>query len=300
MNIIERAGNQLGPKPEKSTIERAAAQLSSARPIPGVIEKQNPNSGIEVGRDTHRRIDIDFDRLRAVGFTMPGDQSPVAEEFRLIKRPLVSAALNPDPNREGKNRNILMVTSARPNEGKTFVALNLAFSIASEHDVHVLLIDGDVAKPSIPSALGFQADKGLIDVVKDESLDFADALIRTNIDNLSILPSGIARTGSSELIASARMSRFIEEVAKRYADRIIIFDSPPVLARSEPLVLAQHAGQIILVVEAERTSRTAILEAVNLLGQNRIAGVILNKAPTVAVVDQFGERYSRYGYYGLQ
>lgn len=293
MNIIERAGSQLGLKPSKSTIERAIEKSSAGAASPNLPAQSEPRQQ-SLRRETRHQITLDSERLRALGFAMPGDQSSIAEEFRLIKRPLVNAALHSDAQTAVRNRNILMVTSARPNEGKTFVAINLAFSIASEHDVHVLLVDGDVARPTIPMALGFETDKGLIDVVSDDSIDLADVMIRTNIPNLTILPAGDVRAGSSELLASSRMVRFVDDIARRYPDRVIIFDSPPVLARSEPLVLAKHVGQVVFVVEAERTSRTAIDEAIGLIGPERVGGIVLNKAPLVAVQDRFGEHY---GYY---
>jgi protein-tyrosine kinase len=189
-----------------------------------------------------------------------------------------------------------MVTRAAPNEGKTFIATNLAMSMASEHDVNVLLVDADVAKPSVPRVFGFEAEVGLVDAVADDTIDFADILIRTNIENLTILPAGHAKPGVSELLASARMARFVTDLSRRYSNRIIIFDSPPVLARSEPIVLAKHVGQIVLVVEAERTSRTAVDEALSLLGPDRVGGVVLNKAPHVIGHEGFGQSY--YGYYG--
>lgn len=297
MNIIERAGAQLGLKPPKSTIEQAAEQVTDGTmPLSTSAHPDGPRPD-PARRGTRQHITVDADRLRAMGFSMPDDQSPVAEEFRLIKRPLVSAALNPEPDSSMKNRNLIMVTSARPAEGKTFVAINLAFSIASEHDVHVLLIDGDVAKPTIPSVLGFEAEKGLIDAVSDSSIELADVMVRTSIENLTILPAGGVRRGSTELLASSRMIRFVDEISKRYSDRVIIFDSPPVLARSEPLILIKHVGQVVFVVEAERTSRMAIDEALSLIGPERVGGMVLNKAPSVAVQDRFGEHYEYYGRY---
>lgn len=295
MNIIERAGAQLGLKPAKPpppVVERVADTPSQIA-APLRPEAHQPLAG---RRETRRQISIDADRLRGLGFSLPGDQSPVAEEFRLVKRPLVNTALNPDPEHAVENNNLIMVTSARPGEGKTFVAINLAFSIASEHDVHVLLIDADVAKPTVPSVLGFEAEKGLIDVVADNTIDLADVMIRTSIDNLTILPSGSVRPGSNELLASSRMTHFVDDIARRYSDRVIIFDSPPVLARSEPLVLAKHVGQVVFVVEAERTSRAAIDEALGLIGPDRVGGIVLNKAPSVAAQDRFGQHYGYYGY----
>jgi protein-tyrosine kinase len=297
MNIIERAGKRLGLTPAKSLVEKAAERFEAAelgavpaRPDSVVATAARGAARLAPGvgkRETRRQMTIDFDRLREQGFALPVDQSALAEELRLIKRPLLSAAFAQGPTAL-ENSNLIMVTSANPKEGKTFIAVNLALSMASEHDVHVLLIDADVANPSIPAVLGFDGDVGLIDAVSDTSIDLADVMIRTNIDNLIVLPAGRPRPGASELLASARMTRFVNDIAKRYADRIIIFDSPPVLARSEAMVLAQHVGQVVFVVEAERTSRTAVSEALGMIGKAKLGGVVLNKTPQIPLQEGFG------------
>jgi len=303
MSIIERAANLAARKSTKSIVELAAGQLSGTAEqadavateiAPQPAQQETPSStGNRL--QSQRQITIDFDRLRARGFALPRDHSAAAEEFRLIKRPLLSVALS-NTLSDIANRNVLMVTSAAPNEGKTFVATNLAFSIASEHNTYVLLIDADVAKPSIPDIFGFEAELGMLDAVADPKVDISDVLVRTNIENLSILPSGRARPGMTELMASPRMAHFVSEVSRRYSDRVIIFDSPPVLSRTEPSVLAKLVGQVVLVVEAERTTRTAIEEALTLIGRDRIGGVVLNKAPRMIGHEGFGQGYG-YGYY---
>lgn len=299
MNIIERAGKKLGLNPGKSLVEKAAerfeaadvaAEVAARAPSPAaarpLVRAPSPSvAGVGARRETRRQAVIDFERLRREGFALPVDQTALAEELRLIKRPLLSAAFA-----QGgvENSNLIMVTSANPKEGKTFIATNLALSMASEHDVHVLLIDADVANPSIPAQLGFDAEVGLIDAVSDATIDLADVMVRTNIDNLIVLPAGRPRPGASELLASARMTRFVNDIAKRYADRVILFDSPPVLARSEAMVLAQHVGQVVFVVEAERTSRTAMSEALGMIGGNKLGGVVLNKTPQIPLQEGFG------------
>src|SRR5215469_60114 len=309
MNIIERAGKRLGLNPGKSLVEKAAerfeasdvaAEVAARAPaaaaraagagVRALSPSPSPNlvgAGVGSRRETRRQATIDFERLRREGFALPVDQTALAEELRLIKRPLLSAAFAQGGSGV-ENSNLIMVTSANPKEGKTFIATNLALSMASEHDVHVLLIDADVANPSIPSVLGFDGDTGLIDAVSDATIDLADVMVRTNIDNLIVLPAGRPRPGASELLASARMTRFVNDIAKRYADRVILFDSPPVLARSEAMVLAQHVGQIVFVVEAERTSRTAMSEALGMIGANKLGGVVLNKTPQIPLQEGFG------------
>jgi len=296
MNLIERAGKRLGLTAEKSLVEKAAERFEEANAVAELGRPAAESPAAAAGRaratpgaarrETRRQIAIDFDRLRSQGYALPVDQSALAEELRLIKRPLLGTAFAQGGNAI-ENSNLIMVTSANPNEGKTFVATNLALSMASEHDVHVLLIDADTANPSIPLVLGFDADSGLIDAVSDASIDLADVMIRTNIDNLIVLPAGRPRPGASELLASARMTRFVNDIAKRYADRVIIFDSPPVLARSEAMVLAQHVGQVVFVVEAERTSRTAMSEALGMIGA-KLGGVVLNKTPQIPLQEGFG------------
>ena len=144
MNLIERAGQQIGSAPPtKSLIEKAADQLGGAAPPgsavpPAFTGGEAERTPFGESRRTHRRIDLDIQRLRSLGIAVSGDQSVIAEEFRLIKRPLLDSAFSDVPGRPD-NSHLIMVTSAGPNEGKTFVAINLAISMASEHDVHVLL-----------------------------------------------------------------------------------------------------------------------------------------------------------------
>jgi protein-tyrosine kinase len=298
MNIIERAGKQLGLKSNKSVIELAAQRLGSGEFLSGSAQgtpvQEAPQAPVGARRETQRQITIDFDRLRAKGFALPGDETLLTEELRLIKRPLLNAALSRAASAVD-NPNLIMITSAHPNEGKTFFATNLAISMASEHDTHVLLVDADVANPTIPKVLDFEAEHGLIDVISGSAHDLADVLVRTNIPHLTVLPSGRPRPGASELLASTRMARLADDIAKRYADRIVILDSPPVLVRSEASVLARHVGQIVLIIEAERTSRTAVSEALALIGTDKLGGVVLNKMPLMSTQSGFGYPYG-YGY----
>src|SRR5689334_21862235 len=145
--------------------------------------------GIDVAsRPTARRVEIDLARLKTRGFITPDTPaSVIADEFRVIKRPIIRNALGSARVPHG---NLVMVTSALPGEGKTFTAVNLALSIASEVDSTVLLVDGDVAHPSIPELLNASPGPGLLDLLTQDNLDFADALVKTNVEKLSILPAG--------------------------------------------------------------------------------------------------------------
>lgn len=241
-----------------------------------------------------REVQVDFSKLAAAGFITPdGPRTKVTEEFRLIKRTVLARRAQSDL----PNANLILVTSSAPQDGKTFVSLNLALSLASERDLRVLLIDADLPKPSIPSILGIEAERGLVDILTDD-VDMADVLLRTNIDGLTVLPAGRQHALSTEILASQRMARFVDEVARRYGDRIIIFDSPPVLATSEPSVLAQHVGQIVFVVRSESTDISAVRAALDIIGDAPV-GFVFNASRRQFGTAQFGYyRNKGYYYYG--
>jgi receptor protein-tyrosine kinase len=190
-----------------------------------------------------------------------------------------------------KSGNLVMVTSALPGEGKTFTSVNLALSIAMEVDSRVLLVDGDVAHPAIPALLGVPHGPGLLDLLTRDDLDFADALIRTNVEKLSVLPAGTRHRRATELLASEQMASLLRELASRYSDRIVIFDSPPLLATTEARVLATHMGQIVMVVAADSTSHHAVMQALATIDTCEVVLMTLNKAGRTEVG-------TYYGYYG--
>ena len=231
---------------------------------------------ILTGMDT-RSADINLARLQQLGMVTPdGGRTAVAEDFRIIKRPLLrsSRGLDGQPIRNG---NLIVVTSAMPAEGKTYCAINLAMSMAMERDTTVLLVDADVARPSVLSALGLPPRAGLMDVLLDDELDLADVILKTNVPALSILPAGRRNKHATELLAGRGMMRMLEDIASRYPDRIVIFDSPPLLITTEASVLAAQMGQVVLVVEAERTTHSAVRDALRQLEHCPNVNLIYNK-----------------------
>jgi protein-tyrosine kinase len=171
----------------------------------------------------------------------------------------------------------VMVTSALPGEGKTFCAINLAISIALEVNRTALLVDADVARPSVPRALGFDAERGLMEVLLGHGVDLSEVLWRTDIGGLTLLPAGTVHRHATELLASNAMRDLLHELAERYHDRVIIFDSPPLLAASEAGVLASRMGQIVVVVESGKTTDVALKSALGRVDSSRVAGLLLNK-----------------------
>lgn len=297
MSIIEKSAVKTSGS--GSLIERANAIEGSpplaANEAKSAVKPPKPaKTGGDPGRQSKRAV-IDLERLRAANILTPdSDPNQMFEEFRIVKRQLLNNAFA----KGGKaipNANLILVTSAEPGEGKTFSAINLAMSIASERDHTVLLVDADVSKPDVLSTLGVQAGKGLMDVIADEGVDLADCLIRTNIENLTLLPAGKSHKLSTEFMASERMGDFVKEIAKRYPDRVIIFDSAPALASSVPGVLAMHVGQALFVIEAEKTRESQAKEALSMISACKHISLLLNKARFTSGIKRFGA-YDGYGY----
>jgi exopolysaccharide/PEP-CTERM locus tyrosine autokinase len=185
-----------------------------------------------------------------------------------------------------------MVTSARPSEGKTFTAVNLAMTIAAEQDKTVLLVDADVLKPNVLRTLGLKNRTGLMDYLLEEQTDIANVLYSTSIDKLKIIPAGKSHHLSTELLASTKMHDTIDEFAKRYSDRVVIIDTPPLIGINESAILANFAGQAVVVVEEGSSKMRDIEHAVARLNPDMAIGFVVNKSVNV---DADGTGY--YGYY---
>lgn len=223
-----------------------------------------------------RLVRIDLDRLGEMGYITPNvARTRIADEFRVIKRPLLANLQGGGASEERSN--LVMVTSSLPGEGKTFVSVNLALSLAMELDKTALLVDADVSRPSVLDRLGLPQTRGLLDLLTDRTLCLADVLLRTNVPRLSLLPAGRPREQATELLSSEGMRRLLAELASRYADRILVFDAPPLLPSTESRVLATQMGKVILVVEANRTSQQAVEEALATLEQCPHVWSLLNK-----------------------
>jgi len=203
------------------------------------------------------------------------DRSRISEEFRLVQRQILHTAFG--PGAQPGISNLLMVTSARPGEGKSFTAINLAASIARLGDHHTLLIDADPKPDSLCHALGLAETRGLLDLAANPKLDPASLMVRTPIERLSILPAGRERERGAKLFSTRGMTRLIQNLGCRYADRLLILDAPPCLSTSDPGVLAPVVGQILFVVEAERTQRDEVAASLDLIQACPNIALMLNK-----------------------
>lgn len=273
-SLIEKAAQRLeqlrqagADVPDQPMVETATPTAATAAPTARTVAKPPVSKSVR----------IDLEALRDAGFVTPNaPRAAIADQYRVIKRPLIA-------NATGKGASVvpfgnrIMVTSAMPGEGKSFTAINLAMSIAMELDYTVLLVDADVSRPSVMSTLGLRSGPGLLDLLTNDKIEMSDTLLRTNVDKLSLLPSGTPHPRATELLASAAMTELIEEMGHRYPDRIIIFDSPPLLLTTESRVLATHMGQIVVVVQAEKTLQSQVKHALTTIESCPIKLMVLNQ-----------------------
>ncbi len=275
-SLIEQAAQRLAQLraagvevPEVAPAADAAAVASAVTPAATVAAPA-------ASAVTSRRIDLDLDLIARNGVVVPNaPRSRLADQFRVIKRPLLQNAAGKGASTLN-HANLIMITSALAGEGKTFTAINLAMSIAAELDHTVMLVDADVARPSVLRNLGVPEGPGLLDLI-DGSAQMHDVLLRTNVDKLSVLPSGTPHQRATEMLASEGMRRLLDEMANRYADRIIIFDSPPLLMTTESRVLATNMGQIVMVVQAGRTKQSDVQAALETIDQCPVRLMLLNQ-----------------------
>ena len=275
MSIVERALKRL----------QADASAARTRPVFGkVVETATTHAA------TMRVISIDQDALRMAGLLAPKHQErEIASQYRQIKRPLVSAAMGKGQEPVPNGR-LLMVASALPGEGKTFTAINLAFSMAMEKDLHVVLVDGDVAKPQISKMFGIDAERGLLDAVIDPSIEMEQLVLPTDVPNLFLLSAGTRSERATELLASERMTEALGRLLHRDNKRIFVFDSPPLLLSTEAPALAELAGQVVVVVRAQFTEQHVLLDALSRLPDSCTPSLVLNQST------QRNRGYYYYGY----
>jgi protein-tyrosine kinase len=277
LNTIEKAlqKNRALAQDKK---DKQATQQQTLEPVIKTLDVESVNVEEEKFIDkaeSSSRIDIDLTELQN-GFVNK-DRQIINEEFRAIKRKLLSNAFGP-LSKSLNNSNIIMVTSPGPNEGKTFTAINLALSIALEQDITVLLVDADVLRPSVMKIINQPFGNGLMEYLLGDIEDLSEVIYHTSLDTLRIIPAGKSHHLSTELLASEKMLEAVSEFANRYPDRIVIFDTPPLLGINETAILANLAGQAVVVVQEGKTNLNRISQAVEQLNPNMAKGFLINKA----------------------
>lgn len=289
MSSIERFVDKLGK--DGAAAKEAKKDSPKAPPPEELIQAYEKDIGQEkqyfpadsssVGGEAKLKNDVvvNIALLEEAGMLTPhAMQGLLADEYRAIKRPIIKNAFGGGAV-DIERGNLVMVTSSLPGEGKTFTSINLALSMAAELDQTVLLVEADVAKPAICKYCGIPEPKqGMVDYLLNRKIELSDVLLRTNIPKLSILPAGRGHPASAELIGSRAMRDLMDELSRRYPDRVVIFDSPPLLLTNEAVILSGLVGQVLLVIESAKTQQSVVKQAIELLDPTQVVGVVLNKS----------------------
>ena len=292
-SLIEQAAQRL-EQLRRAGIEIPETVGTSAQPVAQAAAQQVAAAAKHDRQEetgvTSKRVELDLAMLESSGIVTPNaPRSYVADEFRVIKRPLISNAMGRGAAALAHG-NLIMVTSAVSGEGKSFTSVNLAMSIAAELDHTVMLVDADVARPSVLRMLGLPDSPGLLDLLEGKA-EMSGVLLKTNIDKLTVLPSGTPHARATELLASDAMRLLLDDMSKRYPDRIVIFDSPPLLLTTEARVLATQMGQVVMVVQADKTLQADVQHALATIESCPVKMMLLNKV-RVEAKGKYGYGYS--------
>ncbi len=273
------------------------------RAIGGIKNAESAASEKVVSLDGLRTFEINADELRAKGvFTPAAREEAQAFELRAIKRRLlrrIGYLQRAGRDRRqlaaaGRNRNVILLTSTRPGEGKSFVAVNLAMSLAQEEGIPVFLIDGDPSRPRLRSYFGLGAGRGLTDIIKETGLSLGDIALKAASLPLTFIGEGSKVQNPTDLFGSNEAKRFFASLSALCADGLVIVDAPPMLATTETIALARHADEVIFVVEADSTPQPAAAAALDeLLELNPNVSLLLNRC----LVPAGGSHYAAYEYY---
>lgn len=270
-SALEKSGQQVKAAPRPEPVRRAAVGApvaAAAKAAPRKTSKPAP-----------ARVDPNLVVL--------SQSSPFAvEQFNQLKTNLLFG--------NDKPPQLIMITSALPGEGKSFVAANLAVSIAQNIKEHVLLIDCDLRRPAIHRIFGLQDPPGLSNYLENGK-DLSEFLVNTGHNKLTLLPAGKSPQNPLELLSSEKMKNLLNEVKKRYSDRFVILDSPPPRLTAESNALARLVDGVVLVVKKGAAGRDVINDLVKSIGKEKLTGVVFNhfEIPKISALG-----YGKYGKYG--
>lgn len=296
-SVSEKASQEEGVDDENVNFEKKIEKsLRDKKSTDGTVDESHITRPASVKLNSDGIVSINWTRLYEQGFLNSSDSSVgIAEEFRLIKRHLINNIKNSRTNGI-KRPNLIMIGSSLSGEGKTFISINLALSIANERDKKVLLIDADVEKPSISKCLGIKQSPGLIEYLESDELEFDDLVVRTDQNNLCIVPAGRRHKYSTELLSSDKMQKLLDDLSEQDPNRIVIFDSSPILLATQSHVLAELVGQVILVIAADSTPQNAVNDAVAILENCDVLMTLLNKTKRAPSAYGGYDYYGSYGY----
>jgi protein-tyrosine kinase len=284
LNLIQRAMEQAkGGSPDRADHAPPTEQPEASHTMPALEKRADVAAPKVTAGKTARSefkgvVELNYPRLRESKISLPGDRNSITfNEFRGVKRKLIPLASR---NSTGRAQNVVMISSALPNEGKTFTSINLAITLAAEKNLNVILVDGDVIRSSLDGYFTGQERKGLTDLLSNSAVKLDDVLHRcSDIPNMHVLFAGAQNDTAPEMFASARMAEICHALSTRFPQSIVIIDSPPVLATSEPTSIVAHIDHLIMVVAAGRSSRHQVETSLSALSSCRSISLLFNKAP---------------------
>lgn len=278
-----------GPQANAPQANARTAAVPAAPPRPAPLRP--PQASVRSDAASMLPV-ISIEALESAGMVVArAARTRISEEYRIVIG-RVLRALRDEPDGAGAH-NVVMVTSARPGEGKSFTALNLAGSIAQHSTEKVLLIDVDAKLRPVSSAMGVGDRLGFHDLVLDATLRPEDVILNTAVGNLSFLPVG-TRSGSVTDTAGVRpITPTLTRLARRFPKHLIMVDAPPCLSTSDPHTIAPFVGQVVLVIEAERTQRSEVEAALELVRVCPTITMLLNKVKLTT-----SHTFGAYDYYG--
>ena len=232
----------------------------------------------QIGREAEP-VHLDFAKLRAARIITPDNKNAVAyNEFRSLKRKLIP--MTRDPETGEMTRNLIMVTSSLPSEGKTFTVMNLAIGLAAERNLNIILVDGDVVRGSIADFFNAEGKDGLVELLSEKRQRIDDLLHPcADLPGLYVLFAGKHHEASPEFLASGRMADICASLSEHFTKSIVLFDTPPVLAASETAAMAAHAHHLIMLVAAGHATRHQVEAALTEISRCRSISLLFNRAP---------------------
>jgi protein-tyrosine kinase len=307
MSIVEKA---LQKAQQTSAAQPVKPGVAPGEPEPAVAAEPppappeapraepRPRTATAPAHSSRQSVNVDPARLREFGLLPAEDLLPEAvDEFRRIKWPLLESALSrAGSGTVSAENNLILITSAMAEEGKSFTALNLAGVIGRERDCRCVLVDADLRSPKLSEALGLLDRKGIQDLLADESLTLADIVYPTDVEGLLFVPAGTGGESGPELLASRRMVQICAELAEYVHDGVVLFDSSPLLLSNESQVLSRLVGQVLLVVRAEFTEQRLVREAIGLLDRTKLISTVLNNVQRTGIGDDPMSYGYGYGY----
>jgi capsular exopolysaccharide synthesis family protein len=283
--LLREGARDADKREVRDPVKDALIPTNQDRPEAAVLASPSPPLA--------RSVVLDRGYLAQIGIVMPWTTSArVVEEFRIVKRNVMFPWQLPEyPKAGARPPRVVMVTSSRPREGKTFCSINLALAFAAEESLVTVLIDADSVRGDAARLLKLPPSPGLTDVLAG-TCGLDDALIQTDLPNLVTLPPGTHNPQVPEMLAGRGLSSLVADIARRYPEHVIVMDTAPCLASTDPTAIAAVAGQVVFVIEAEHTQQSEIESSINLLSGCQEIKFLLNKAPRGS-----SEHFGSYSYY---